>query len=91
MNSGKMDEEAFIKRYMELTGTSEVCARSVYMYLFPGESNRVIGPRDPLAPQQWTDAEAEPARASGQSIRRKSKAAIPVPGLAKAIPAGAPS
>ena len=83
-----MDEEAFIKRYMELTGASEVCARSVYMYLFPGESNPGFEPADPLAPQQWNEYEAEPAKAPGQAIRRKSTAAIDVPAVA-AIPATA--
>jgi outer membrane protein len=38
-NTGRLDEQGLIKLYMDLTGTSESGARSVFMYVCPAKEN----------------------------------------------------
>jgi hypothetical protein len=39
-NHGELDEPSLVKLYMDLTGTSESCARSVYMFVSSEEGEK---------------------------------------------------
>jgi hypothetical protein len=39
-NEGELDEASLVKFYMDLTGTSESCARSVYMFISREEEQK---------------------------------------------------
>jgi hypothetical protein len=62
-NDGELDEASLVKLYMDLTGTSEACARSVYMFI-SDEKEQDTQKSNGL--ERWRTPEVEPARAKPQ-------------------------
>ena len=66
------DEAALVKLYMDLMGSSETQARSVYMYKFPDNGSTVLrdgfAQNEPLVVEQ-TETQLEPQNDSDASFR----------------------
>lgn len=63
VNDGGLDEASLVKLYMDLTGSSEGCARSVYMFVC-AEEDRQTHKANGL--DRWRTQKAAPQKAIAQ-------------------------
>ncbi len=69
-NDGNLDESALVKLYMDLTGTSEACARGVYMFVCSedDEKKQQLNGLD-----KWRTEKTESQKAVVQSSRARDE------------------
>lgn len=69
MNDGESDEPSLVKLYMDLTGTSESCARSVYMFV----SSEGEKEQQPNGLDKWKIEDTESQTVAVKSSRTRAE------------------
>jgi hypothetical protein len=69
-NDGELDETSSIKLYMDLTGASESCARSVYMFV---GSEKDDNDNKPNGLDRWKTDKTESQKTVAQTSRTRAE------------------
>jgi len=69
-DDGELDETSSIKLYMDLTGASESCARSVYMFVGIEKDHN---DKQPNGPDRWKIDATESRKTVAQTSRTRAE------------------